>query len=63
MMKVRTEFPNVWGEYEIPQQFLYTGTTVPCDTGNVSSRLHTCIYMYQYTDIEIFIILYIMADY
>ena len=24
-VKVRTEFPNVWGEYKIPWQSLYTG--------------------------------------
>ena len=31
-LKVRTEFPNVWGEYKYHGNPYIQGTTVPCDT-------------------------------
>ena len=30
-LKVRTEFPNVWGEYKYHGNPYIQGTTVPCD--------------------------------
>ena len=30
-VKVRTEFPNVWGEYKYHSNPYIQGTTVPCD--------------------------------
>ena len=36
-LKVRTEFPNVWGEYKYHSNPYIQGTTVPCD---ISVRIH-----------------------
>ena len=34
-LKVRNEFPNVWGEYKYRGNPYIQGTTVPCDSMHV----------------------------
>ena len=47
-LKVRTEFPNVWGEYKYNSNPYIQGTTVPCDyvystlTSIFAPVLYTC---------------------
>ena len=37
-LKVRTEFPNVWGEYKYHSNPYIQGTTIPCDKCAKSSE-------------------------
>ena len=39
-LKVRTEFPNVWGEYRYHGNPYIQGTTVPCDRAVLSPYLN-----------------------
>ena len=41
-LKVRTEFPNVWGEYKYHTNPYIQGTTVPCDSSTCNTFVRAC---------------------
>ena len=61
-LKVRTEFPNVWGEYKYHSNPYIQGTTVPCDI--IASVQADCIILASapYGHAQILNILYYTAN-